>query len=425
MAAHRGRRVPDREQIRAALAATNTSQRWLFVLWPAVAVGALLLTDWAALAERPLIAFLAVGVAVGGALSGVVMLAGRNKRWIEDLAPDRQLGNFRRDELVELVAEVHGRLGIRRHTPTALTGDKDLNASIMLLGLGGWFPKLEAIYLHRPMLHVLSRDELATVIGHELGHYHRYKVAFARSTALQLATMAAVSLALVSWLSFDGLELMAVAGVASAERLIVGFLGAGHQRNIEFLCDEAGAEVGGAVAHVNVELKLALEAETTRELQRLLITEGHGLPVSRLLALYEEALPFSRPDPDELARLLRERLTAERRLRQDGSISLGGFARYLYGLVTDETAVKADDPALRAALDLPDVPLLPWDRDTFRNQGGFDEAQIDALVSLMLAHPELPLAKLPEEVDPRVATTHPPVSQRILYIWTNRAAIRA
>lgn len=407
--------VMDRAAVLAALEAVN---RWR----PAALVGsavatllALLSVDPGGLAARPLVALLAVGVVLSGTGLDVLRAVFRNQRWLEDLPADRRLGRFDRAGLLALSERVHRALGVPDRRPVAITGDKDLNASVMMLGLGGFFPKLNAVYVHRPMLHVLDEAELATVLGHELGHYYRYKVNFVRDTLAHDALLLAVGLALVSRLDWGGAELFAVVFAQRGWFWVLGRLQGRFQHAIEYLCDEAGAEAGGWLPAVNAELKLGLEAETTLRLQQELLHEGGDVPAARLLALYEEALPFGREDPEDLRRRLRARLHQERQQRK--GLSLRGYLDYLSGedLDTRKELVRQL---------VPPVQTLDWDREALRRQGSLTEAQVETLIAQMRASPGRPLFQLPVEVGLEAAT-HPSHTRRVLYLWAYRGQIEA
>ncbi|MSQ03602.1 MAG: hypothetical protein EXR71_17250 [Myxococcales bacterium] len=411
------RGTPERARIHAALAARNRRLRPLFVVWPVLTVVALLATNWGALAQRLPYAAIAVLVSGWPLYVGGFQATFRKVRWLEELSPDRRIGRYSRGDLLALIEDVHRRLGVRTDTPTAITADKDLNASVMFLGLAGVFPKLNAVYVHRPMLHVLAPGELAAVIGHELGHYHRYKVEFRWATPRHLLLLGAVAVLAVSHLGPSMFAIGAAAAFAWAHNTFLAAMDAPHQRDIEFLCDEAGAEAAGMLPAINCELKLGLQAETELHLQQDLLRAGKDIPVARLLALYEEALPFARVDADEVKRRLDIALRNEKKARR--GLSLGGFI--------DHIREGDGDGEARAQLGnlIPEGALLEWDRDTLRRNGQLDEAQIGALVGALERDPSGLLFRHPHEaLDPRLFT-HPSHSRRVLYLWRNRAAIAA
>lgn len=405
--------IPDRERVLAALARTNRWRRPLVALWLALSGLSLAAVDPAGLAARPLVAALAVGVVLSGTGMAAMAALFRKQRWLEDLPPDRVLGRFDRAALLALSERVHQGLGLRERRPVALTGDKELNASVMMLGLGGLFPRLNAIYIHRPMLHVLDADELASVLGHELAHYYRHKIEFVWDTWVHDLLLCCLGLALVSRVDWGGMELVAVAGLARAQAWALGQWVGRYIRVIEFLCDDAGAEVAGWLPAINTELKLGLEAETELRLQAELLREGGDIPAARLIELYSEALPFGREDPDALRRRLRERLAQERGQRQ--GLSVGGYLEYLSG----------EDPEARQQLNtqiLPELPLLDWDREALRRQGGLSAPQVAELVQKIVSNPDRLLFQLPVEVG-IAGLTHPSHTRRVLYLWHYRDTI--
>ncbi len=411
------RATPERARLLAALAARNDMLYPLFVVWPLLTVLALALTNWDGLAKSLPFAAMAVLISGWPIYVFAFQTSFRKVRWLDELAPDRRIGGYNRAELVALVRQVHQRLGVTTDTPTAITGDKELNATAMTLGLAAFFPKLNAVYVHRPMLHVLFPGELASVLGHELGHYHRYKVDFCRATPMHLLLLGAVAILAVSLLGPSMLGLGAAAAFSWIHNAFLGAMGAPHSRHIEYLCDEAGAKAAGVVPAINCELKLGLQAEAELQLQQHLLQAGKDIPVERLLALYEEALPFARVDGEEVKRRIDAALKKEKAARR--GVSLGGFL--------DHIREGEGDGEAREALGslVPEGPLLEWDRETLRQNGQLDEAQIATLVAAMERDPQGLLFRLPSELlDPRYQS-HPPHSRRVLYLWRNRAIIAA
>ncbi len=411
------RATPERANIRGALSAKNKLLQPLFVVWPLLTVVAVTATNWAALAS--LLPFAAIAVLISGwpLYVAAFQASFRKVRWLDELSPDRRIGDYSRTDLLTLVQGVHQRLGVATETPTAITPDKDLNASAMILGLAGFFPKLNAIYVHRPMLHVLAPGELASVVGHELGHYHRYKVDFCRATPLHLMLLGVVAVLAVSHLGPSVFGFGAAAGFAWIHNAFLGAMAAPHHRPIEYLCDEAGAEAAGVVPAINCELKMGLQAEAELQLQHDLLKAGKDIPVARLLALYQEAIPFARVDADEMKRRVDAALKQEKAARR--GLSLRGFF--------DHLREGEGDGEVREQLGdlLPKGALLEWDREALKRNGHLDADQISALVSAMERDPNGLLFRLPTEVlDPRYFT-HPPHSRRVLYLWRNRAAIAA
>lgn len=418
---HRRVTVPRRETILAELATTNRRLAPLFYVWPVLIVVALLTTRWSVLLGH-VVATCTVSVVVAGPLAlSAVLIAGRSHKWVEDLAPGKQIGMYTRERLLELVAEVHRRMGLTTRTPVAITPDKDLNASAVRFGLASIFPRLNAVYIHRPMLHVLDEAELMSVVGHELAHYHRHAVWFSRATLLHLVTDGAVALWLMSWLPFGpGLKLVAIALTSQAYGWWVGRATLRHLAEVEFLCDDTGAQVAGWVPAMQAEVKLALDGEATLRAHRDLLKHGGDVPVAALLAAWQQAMPYGRVDEEELRRRMREAVHTERDKRR--GLSLRGYLEFISG--EDEDAEKDT----RAAILSEPSPgqLLDWDRAGFLARQGLDVASAEAMVDAMRRRPnQLAFAVPWDEGEIVPGGTHPTPTRRVIYLWENRHTIEA
>lgn len=411
--------VPRREHLIAGLAATNRRLAPLFVVWPVGILVLLATTRWTELAARPIEAVVAAGVALASfaAFAAGVLLA--KHRWVDEIPPDRQLGLYRRADLVALVDDVHRRMGLSVRTPVAIAAEKSLNASAMRFGLAWLLPRLNAVYLHRPMLHVLSPGELASVVGHELGHYHRHEVHFARATALHLVALTALNLWVLSHLpSAGGAVLFGLIVVDGLYNAWLGMLNDRHMANVEFLCDDTGAQVAGVLPAMSAELKLALDMEATLAMQRQLAQQGKDLPLTAVLEAWERAQPYGQVDEAELKRRLAGALQEERAKRQ--GLSLAGYLEFISG-----RDAEAEANVRKALAEAPEVgPLLTWDREGFRARGSLTETDARALVDAIERGGDALLVAVPWESDTVVpGGSHPTATRRLLYLWHNREGI--
>jgi Zn-dependent protease with chaperone function len=86
----------------------------------------------------------------------------------EDRSKGRQFGSLRGPELVEMVQELARTLGVRRIDRIAVSKQPDPNAyTARILGLGN------VVVLHSNLLSILTKEEVRSVIAHEVGHIRR------------------------------------------------------------------------------------------------------------------------------------------------------------------------------------------------------------------------------------------------------------
>ncbi|MBI3371463.1 MAG: M48 family metalloprotease [Betaproteobacteria bacterium] len=167
----------------------------------------------------------------------------------------------------------------------------------------------ETLYLSLPLMRILSRDELAAVVGHELGHFRGEDTKFSlkfypiyAGTAQALAALqdASAQGRRVAWPlrpAFAVLTLL-LEEFAKAERSI------GRER--EFAADQAGASVASPRAIATSLLKLEAFAGLWPGIRSAMINAlNQGKAYSNVSALYAAAAAASaRREPvDEVAKL--------------------------------------------------------------------------------------------------------------------------
>lgn len=403
-------RVPLRKELLAELDEIRRRTLPLFVVWPLLTLTALWFTNYDALFASVYGPLILVGFAAQPWLSALIYWAGRQRRAVDDLRPDSQIGLYTKADLQKLIAEVHAKLGVPPMR-VYITRDKDLNASVMMIGLGRLFPGLECVYVHRRMLFVLRPDELASVIGHELGHYNAHNIPFERAGLFHFALLLAGGMCVYSNISDMTYGLIAAAVVGWLQEKALARLIGDHSESIEFLCDDFGARASGLVPAINTELKLAHDREVALRAQATLHQIGPDLPLRTLLAVYEEAVPYGVIDEQALAVRMADGVRAAR--KKSRQISASGYWDFLQ---PDTTDIDEDYKKLTRIDRLP--PTIPWDRSPLLG-AGLDRSAIERLVVAAVDHPDQLLFALPEELGTRTGA-HPTATRRVLFLWRNR-----
>jgi len=277
--------------------------------------------------------------------------------------PEARFGAHSRASLVASVERVAARLGIRDPCPVYLVRDKEINAAAMPLSLLPGVGRFAAIHLNRAVLHLLDEAELESVIGHEFGHVYRYADLTGRYLLVHAAFAAALTTVLGEFLAGSELRYGAPLMALIPARWLAFSSTASRSREVEFLCDDCGAIAAGTRPAMRAKVKLALEAEVRGELMdRVLeaLLEGHDVPVDKLLAAYDAALPFGAVAPDEARSAIQGGI--DRLRRGHGELSLAGFWQFMFARAdVDEDAVRDQLARGQAVRDVELVSVGPRD----------------------------------------------------------------
>jgi hypothetical protein len=165
---------------------------------------------------------------------------------------------------------------------------------------------------------------------------------------------------------------------------------------------------------MTAQLKMGLETEVRSTLIEQVLEArlgGGEVPIAKLLAAYDAALPFGGVAPDAASAAVGagiERLIHDRR-----GLSLVGFWRHMFaGDDVDEAELRKMLARGRAVRGLALVSVRP--RDVIRGR-----ETLERCVAAIEAEPCSVLVHLPEEVDDR-GDTHPNYSRRLLFLWRSQ-----
>lgn len=421
------KQVPRREDLLAKLRYANRIA-WLWVLVQvALAVVLFVVIDWVQVFQQPIVSVVAAGLVIGPTAIAVIMLWAQQKREIGDLKEQTRFGQFDKHKLRGLFDDTVRRLGLpHERVPVYITADKSMNAMAVRLGILSFVRSLNGIYLNRQVLHRLEPEEVQDIMGHELGHYYRHYLISMRLEGLNLVVGGMLGLFVTQWMGFtDGFSIIAALVIGSVFGKLSGMLWAQYGPTIEYLCDDLGAQVRGVHWSISGLLKLGVDGETQTQIYRhaILGRKSGQLSPREVVESIEKATPYGDISRDELEK--RVKAVIEKQGKKSGELSVVGFLDYMWNSEKNEDIdEQLEDQAKQfAALDA--VPRLDWESTLSDPQViRYDEHDVHRLIEKIEAEPDKVLFRLPQEVG-AVEDVHPPLKDRILYLWHNRHEIDA
>ena len=381
------------------------------------------LIDWQQAIAEPLVTTVAIGAIVGPFSMGLLRFWFAKKKRIEDLQEQTRFGEFDKHRLRSLFQDTLRRLGLPDdRLPVFVVADKSMNAMMMHIGMGSFLRSMNGIYLHRQVLHKLNAEEVQDIIGHELGHYYKHYILADRYRWLTLILGSLAGLYIAQLLGAEGAFTIAALILCSQGLWwLAAIPHARHAMAIEYLCDDLGAQVHGVATSVSGLMKLGAEAEIlTAVQQQAVFSANRGkLNAREIVEAIEAAIPYGHASTDELQVAVEKQL---KRKSQEGA-TLGGFLHYMWNSDVDAEATQELEKETRKLKALQMIPRLDWEsllEDPRQLQ--FSERSLAKLIDLIESRPEGALFHTAEALG-ETDGMHPPLRQRILYLWYNRKEI--
>lgn len=409
--------IPDRADLLEQLRRANQYVTFTVAL-RLVLIGTLAaVIRWDRVLQEPVLSVTAGLVMLGPFIKDLLMIWGQRKKRLEDIKETTRFGDLDKYKLQSLYRDTLKKLRLPdEHIPVFVTNDKTLNAGAVRIGR--FFGSLDGIYLHRQILHKLDGDEIQDIMGHELGHYYRFYLNADRFRILTLAIGVLVAILVIQASDLgDTVGFFAVMISSFFFWQISGMGMLKHGRAIEYLCDDFGAQVNGIESSVSGLIKLGLDDEQRQhlELEMLGRTANHKTLTQRDVATaIEKATPFGHVADEHLYESVKQELRT--RAEANRQTSLSGFLRYMWEADSVDDEDYAEQLQKQAKL-LNRLQRLDWESllDD-RQQIRFTESQIEQLVRMIETNPRHVLFRT-IQIDDGV---HPPIANRIRYLWKNR-----
>ncbi len=416
-------KVPTRQQLLDRLAATN---RWA---WPMVALQLGLIAacmwaiDWQVVTSDPLVTTIAIVVIVGPFGRQVLAQFAQKKKEIDQLKEQTRFGQYDKYRLRKLFNDTLRKLNLpNERLNVYITADKYLNAGALHLGLGSFIRSLNGVYLNRQVLHKLEPEEIQDIMGHELGHYYRYYIVADRFRIVTLILGALIGILAVQWVGLESIVGYVILTVCAYGFWFVSRLPyTSHGRDIEYLCDDLGAQVNGVEVSINGLLKISAEMEVLTAIQykALQASKDSNLNSHEVIKAIEAAIPYGHTTREELEKAVQQSI----KQREQAGATLGGFLRYMWQSDVDAEVDEELQEQGQKYQRLQAIQRLAWEQlmpDPQRIE--LRGANLERFMQMIEGEPQAELFRLPEVIEDS-GDVHPPVKQRILYLWRNRHEI--
>lgn len=399
--------APKKKELLAEYNYAQKCGKFALVIETLFALALLLNSNFSKLSDKLDQAIIVLGISILPTLLSLAYLVVKNKKKVQDLKPSTKYGHLTKTDIIDVCDTVCNRMAIKPGDVSFyITGEKQVNASALTLGLGYLIKSLQVVMLNRATLHALKKQELTSIVAHELAHIYRYPLIFQQALLLRLFNSAAISLSLLTLIPN-------IFVVAVINGLYQGFISAWFGRfsiTIEFLCDDCGAEIAGAEAALKAEFLISKHAEALSDALYYLLKakrEGHNLNSKDLARLLEDSLSYDCLSSEEL------NAQVEGNLKNHQAKVQSNFFQYFKSQVFNDsidTDQELEDEfkdleksRKQATLELPSPHEL--DINWFKE-----------LIARIRDNPQTPLFRTTNDLND-TGSSHPGPRRRILYLW--------
>ncbi len=415
--------IPRRQDLLQKVRNANRHYKTIVTIEVVLCLVLIYFINWRQILNQPLIAVVSIAAIMGPYLYSLAWTFSEKKKEVSQLKETTRFGVFDKHMLQRIYRETLEKLKLpHRGLPLYITADRTLNASSIRNGLGILFKRFNGIFLHRQVLHMLTPEEVQDTIGHELGHYYAYyhKIQDFHFLALILASL--IGLITLQWIdvnnTYFGFAIVLVCPMAVS---FFHYYSTGNlAHTIEYLCDDFGAHTNGIEVGITALMKLGVASElyTAILFESLSSTKNNNLTAAEILESIERAMPFGHVQNEEVLLAVQREL---KRRREQGP-SVAGFLKYAWNSDRDAETEEEIEEQLKRYRAMVSQPRLDWEAlldDPAVIQ--FPGQRLEFLIELIERYPDQPLFY---EMQDESNSTHPPLRNRILYLWYNREAIK-
>ncbi len=406
-----GVKVPTREKLLGEYQrAESLSKMWLagealFMLFAIMFLRSELIT------HNPAEAAIVFCVSFLPTVFSFLYLAAQKRKRIEDLRAEVRFGSLGKQDIIEAVSSVFQKMGLPQDAAVVyVTGDKNVNAYAVSAGFGFLSKKMRQVILNRATLHSLDKEELRTVIAHELAHIYRYPMTFYRAALLRSLLVGLVGVAIWSRIP-SAIVVIIILGVY---QWVLNLVFGKYSRTIEYLCDDCGAEIGGIEPALRAEFRVSQHQRTLSRAYLVALEQKlQGAPISakQLQQVIEDSMTF---DPTSAEALEKE---VNLRLQKKTAAANESFVQHFKSTVFNDSyeaieQLEEELENLKAAEKVETVPLPTGPE--FEPALSF--RWFKELVSRLNQEPNKPLFAIPNDITDD-DSSHPSPKKRIVYLW--------
>ncbi len=397
---------------------------WIVLLVELMLIGVIAaLVDWNWVLQEPIMSAFAIAIMVSPIAKSIALGYATKKKLVRDLKESTRFGQYDKVKLQALFRDTLATLRLPdENLSLYILASPSMNAFARHEGLGMLFKSLNGVYLNRQTLHKLEPAEVQDLMGHELGHYYRYYLVIDRFQIITITLGSILGVLAIQRFSLDGLlAYLLLLGATTAAWTLSTLPYRKNATAIEYLCDDFGAQVGGVFPSIQGLLKMGLAAELEcLVIQSVILSKvASNLNPSELTETITASIPYGYATREEIE-LRVKREVSNRAASQTKSLS--GLLRYMWYGDEDAANVEILAEEARKIKKLQSMPRLNWERVLHNpNEVQFSEESMRKLIDLIESHPSELMFRIPHSPD----DVHPPLRNRILYLWRNRNEIES
>jgi Zn-dependent protease with chaperone function len=336
---------------------------------------------------------------------------------IDSLDDDDPIGKYSAGEIKALIKEVFQPYKNQEIPNIYVLHSGETRAAVWNSLLFNRIKVLNAIFISKPLFHILEKNELKAIISHELGHFYGYTSPLGRTRLFFFVLMGLLPVYLYEnsgastiWY-FVGLWVF----FYFAKYFLLGLLLFPWGKTVEYLCDYYAAERYGKLNIINALLTQAKRGEFEEIIMEMVvkkIKKDNTLSIAKLMTIFDiinEKLPDKTVIPEEeLKAIIKASFESE---------EIGKFRKEL-----TKPKIKQEDKIIEKFInkffDRKDFQLIDWNLFDFAEKNmRINEYEYPYLIKTLIEHPEGQLFNsVLDNKKKNVYVSHPTFGERILFL---------